>query len=243
MGGLVIQQALVLANNRPDYEDIRISTAGVIFLGTPHTGTDIAGYAKFLAVVKWNDPTLLKQLEPNNQELYELSHDFAAGYKHLSITCFYEKMDQSYVGGYLQVPVVDQRSAVQVGREMIYLLASHSGLNKFSGVDDPNFKLVRDAITGMVNKASEREGMSYFSEWNVPVSAPRPRSRQFMVSRQPNPLFTGRKYELENLQKALCPSTVEDKQNATAKIYVLYGMGGAGKSEVSLKFIYENRLE
>ena len=163
MGGLVIQQALVLANNRPDYEDIKISTAGVVFLGTPHAGIDIAGYAKFLAVVKGNDPTLLKQLEPNKQELYNLSHDFAAGYKHLSITCFYEKLNQAYVGGHLQVPVVDQRSAVQVGREMIYLLADHSGLNKFSGVDDPNFKLVREVIAGMVDKASKREGISCFS--------------------------------------------------------------------------------
>ena len=64
-----------------------------------------------------------------------------------------------------------------------------------------------------------------------------------MVSRQPNPLFTGRKFELEKLQKALCPLAVKDKQNSGAIIYVLYGMGGAGKSEVALKFIYDHRLE
>lgn len=64
-----------------------------------------------------------------------------------------------------------------------------------------------------------------------------------MVWRHPNPLFTGRKYELDKLQKALCPSAVREKQNAGAKIYVLYGMGGAGKSEVALKFIYDHRLE
>lgn len=64
-----------------------------------------------------------------------------------------------------------------------------------------------------------------------------------MVSRHPNPLFTGRKYELDKLQKALCPSAVRNKQYLGANVYVLYGMGGAGKSEVALNFIHNHRLE
>lgn len=175
MGGLVIEQALVLVNSRPNYKDIKTSTAGFIALGTPHEGTPIAGYATFLATVKRNDPGLVKQLEPKEQELYNLSHDFAAEYKHLSITCFYEKLDDTYLGGQLKVPVVDQSSAVPGGREMLYLSANHSGLNKFLGVDDPNFKLVRDVIAGMVEKASEHkgtipssEGTANFSSRNTP---------------------------------------------------------------------------
>lgn len=149
MGGLVIKQALVHANNRPDCEDIRFSTAGVIFLGTPHEGVTIAEYARFLAVVKGNDPSLLEQLAPKSEQLCDLAHDFAAGYKHLSITCFYEKLDNTYLEGYIRVPIVDQRSAIQFGREMIFLVSDHSGLNKFSGFDDPNFKLVCNVIVRM----------------------------------------------------------------------------------------------
>ena len=135
MGGLVIQQALVHANNRPEYEDIKTSTAGVVLLGMPHAGTTLAEHAKFLAVVQGNDPELLKQLQPKAQELYDLSHDFAAGYKHLDMMCFYEKLNKTYVGGYLEALVVDQRSAVQVGKGMMmYLIADHSGLNKYSGL-------------------------------------------------------------------------------------------------------------
>lgn len=167
MGGLVIEQALVLVNSRPSYKDIKTSTAGVIVMGTPHEGTPIAGYAKFLAMVKGNDPGLVKQLEPKEKELFNLSHDFAAEYKHLSITCFYEKLDNTYIGGQLKVPVVDQSSAVQVGSEMLYLSANHSGLNKFAGVDDPNFKLVRDVIVGMVETASERKGTIQSSEGTI----------------------------------------------------------------------------
>lgn len=64
-----------------------------------------------------------------------------------------------------------------------------------------------------------------------------------MVSRRPNPLFTGRKDELEKLKKALSPLTLKEKQNTKADIYVLYGMGGAGKSEVALDFAYDHRSE
>ncbi len=106
MGGLVIKQALVLAKSRDDYEDIRISTAGVIFLGTPHEGVTIAEYAGYLAVVKRNDPSLLEQLVPKSEQLYHLAHDFAASYKYLSVTCFYEKLDNTYLEGYIRVPLL-----------------------------------------------------------------------------------------------------------------------------------------
>ena len=157
MGGLVVKQALVLASNRSDCEDIRSSTTGIVFLGTPHEGTTIAQWASFLSMIKGNDNRLLEQLQPKAETLFELSHDFASGYKQLSTVCFYEKLSNTYVGGMLNLTIVDQRSSVQVGKEMMYLIKDHSGLNKFSGVDDPNFKLVRDAVVGMV-KGSKREG-------------------------------------------------------------------------------------
>ena len=62
-----------------------------------------------------------------------------------------------------------------------------------------------------------------------------------MISRRPNPLFTGREAELGRLRDALCPLIPKDKQNTAANIYLLYGMGGAGKSEVALKFVYDHR--
>ena len=36
---------------------------------------------------------------------------------------------------------------------MMYLLTDHSGLNKFSGHDDPNFKSVCAVIEGMAKEA------------------------------------------------------------------------------------------
>ena len=59
--------------------------------------------------------------------------------------------------------------------------------------------------------------------------------------RRPNPLFTGREDELGRLKQALCPSDSMSEQTARPKIYVIQGMGGAGKSEVAVKFAHGNR--
>lgn len=64
-----------------------------------------------------------------------------------------------------------------------------------------------------------------------------------MVFRRPNPLFTGREEELGKLEQALCSSYSTTAQTAVPKIYVIYGMGGAGKSEVAVTFAHNHRLE
>ena len=68
-------------------------------------------------------------------------------------------------------------------------------------------------------------------------------SEHFMVSRRPNPLFTGREKELRKLKEVLCSSLSTTGHTAVPKIYVIHGMGGAGKSEIAVKFAYDNRLE
>ena len=66
-------------------------------------------------------------------------------------------------------------------------------------------------------------------------------NEHFMVSRRVNSVFTGRKEEMEDLRESLYPSCTKNSNAIESKIYVIYGLGGAGKSEVALKFAYENR--
>lgn len=44
---------------------------------------------------------------------------------------------------------------------MMYLLADHRDLNKFSGHDDPNFKLVYPVIIEMAKNASQTIRQNY----------------------------------------------------------------------------------
>ena len=155
---------------------------------------------------------------------------------------------------------MEEDSACLLGLPKQQLDASHVMMNKFRGPDDANFELVSSTIKNMVGEAkrialAQREGK--ISPWVVnytrllqPFSltdtlnlAVNIHNEYFMVSRQLNPLFTGRAKECKDLQQSLCPSHSTNPQTAQPRTYVIHGMGGSGKSEVALKFAYDNRAE
>lgn len=89
-------QALVLADHGDTFKDIRLSTAGIIFLGTPHQGSDAAIYGVRLAQAVRHDKTLLESLTRNSTALHGIARDFEASYSDTDIVCFYENKDKAY---------------------------------------------------------------------------------------------------------------------------------------------------
>ncbi len=49
---------------------------------------------------------------------------------------------------------------------MMYLLTDHSGLNKFWGHDDPNFKIVCAVVEGMAEDARRIVEQNYHGRYN-----------------------------------------------------------------------------
>lgn len=86
----------MLADHGYDFRDIRLSTAGIIFLGTLYQGTKAAGFGVWLAQVARYDKTLLESLKRNSPALDDVARDFEAGYPNADIVCFYEDKDASY---------------------------------------------------------------------------------------------------------------------------------------------------
>lgn len=82
-----------MANHGDIFKDIRIATAGIIFLGTPHHGSSAAEFGVWLARALGNDTTLLESLKRNSPTLLEVAQDFDACYTNVDIVCFYEKKD------------------------------------------------------------------------------------------------------------------------------------------------------
>ena len=89
-------QALVLADHGNTFRNIRLSTAGIIFLGTPHHGSEAAVYGVWLAQAMGHDKTLLESLRRNSPALHEIARDFEASYSNTDIVCFFEDKDASY---------------------------------------------------------------------------------------------------------------------------------------------------
>ena len=93
---LICSQALVLANHGDGFRDIRLSTVGIIFLGTPHQGSDAAVYGMWLAQAARHDKTLLESLKRNSPALHDVARDFETSYGSVDVVCFYENKEASY---------------------------------------------------------------------------------------------------------------------------------------------------
>ncbi|TVY71302.1 Protein SERAC1, partial [Lachnellula suecica] len=254
LGSLVIQQALVIAVHQQEFQDLRLSVAGIIFLGAPFQGSEVANFGEWLARLSLLDSSLLQVLKKGNRELYELSTDFCGSYNDWDLVCFYEKKDASF-GGLLHakvrkmlplsflalinsVHIVNAQSASIPGKRRIFLNADHSGLNKFSGEHDENFALVLPEIRRIVIHGPSIVAERFRAKDNIPT---RLGNVHWMVPRSTNTLFTGRDKLLLRIQKAIyCdPTSPPDKQ----KRFVITGMGGQGKSEICLKVASQMQKE
>lgn len=83
---------------QPDFMDLRLSVAGIIFLGGPFQGSDAAIFGQWLAQLAGLESTLLKVLQKGSLDLFALSTDFYSSHRDLDIVCFYEKEKAEFVG-------------------------------------------------------------------------------------------------------------------------------------------------
>ncbi|KAI4194041.1 MAG: hypothetical protein LQ346_003773 [Caloplaca aetnensis] len=174
-GGIVIEKALVSAKlHEEDYPSVIRSVAGVIFLGTPHRGSNSQSKASVLAsiassVALGEHSNLLKVLDKDSETLADLLHDFTRTVNTIAIPlfCFFEqhKSDIAKVlkfkGSKMLMPtfkdaVVDESSGCLDGHPKLGLASEHFRLNKFSSAQDSNYRLVCEEIVKMVENAPMR---------------------------------------------------------------------------------------
>jgi hypothetical protein len=98
LGGLVIKQAMVTANIDPRFEVIKKSCYGLVFMATPHRGSDKANLGKIMANI-WKisltrpKTQLLEQLEKDSLALQDLSDDFRYMHSQFQIASFVEEKE------------------------------------------------------------------------------------------------------------------------------------------------------
>ena len=149
----------------PGFDDIRNRTTGIIFLGCPFLGTNVAAIADGITRNIGNKQEILKSLVPGSPFLYALQKHFWARYNHLRMVHFYEKLKSQVgrlVGHVLRFrmlslttfyQIVEQQSATYQARRSYALHANHRGLNKFNSGDDPNYDRIRIELFKMHSRA------------------------------------------------------------------------------------------
>ncbi|KFY76048.1 hypothetical protein V498_09778 [Pseudogymnoascus sp. VKM F-4517 (FW-2822)] len=226
LGGLVIQQALVIAALNRDFQDLRLSVSGIIFLGAPFQGSSAAVLGKRLAQAVGDDPSLLELLQKDNPNLHSLSKDFCDSHHEWDFVCFYEDTDADY--SLIKTRVVTASSATLSGRRMIFLHTDHSGLNKFSGANDENYALVLPEIQRMVDNGPLMVTNRFKTKEDEAT-----RNKHWLVPRGVNRLFTGRSEIIDRIREALQDDDAQHSEKL--KVFVITGLGGMGKTEICLQ--------
>ncbi|KAI1385835.1 uncharacterized protein F4822DRAFT_355931 [Hypoxylon trugodes] len=139
-GGLVVKEALRQSSEaRASPHRIIDRTCGIIFLGTPHHGSNAAALGTFAASLLsplGSTTLLLLSLRKDESHLSDLSDDFKkclnqnSQRKKIRIVSFYETKP-TYLFGWIYLGrIVDRNSANVHANEWHHIATDHSGLNK-----------------------------------------------------------------------------------------------------------------
>ena len=160
LGGLVVKRALNYSRtiDSPHTEHLRsiyISTYGILFLGTPHAGSDIAKWGVLLQSIcsavlpkKFFDtsPQLVEALRTQNETLQNINRIFNESISRFHVYFFHESKPMDLKG--TRHFIVDEESASpdMPGIERIGIERDHSHMCKFEDENAPGYDVVAEAI-------------------------------------------------------------------------------------------------
>jgi hypothetical protein len=224
MGGLLVKQMLRNADSlAPEFRSFSAATRGVVFLATPHTGSDLASLARYLGLVL-RSTIATRELEARASPLLELNTWYRENVRRLRVDTQAYFENQKTRG----VFVVDRASADPSleGVTVIGLDANHSGVCKPASRND---LLYRRSQAFIVNVLGETAQVPAGGQWTA--SEPRP-DRVIAVAREslrPHTLTpVPRLPVLDNAFKK--KRQREEASAAGRQVMVIVGEGGMGKS-------------
>lgn len=158
MGGLVIKKAFNLAN-QDMHRDISNRIKCIIFLATPHRGSDYAATLNTILKVSGitgmaSSRDYINDLAKGSASSQAINEEFTRYAGDLNIYSFYETLPTSL--GVSSSLIVNRESAVlgpgfrkEVAR---YLNANHRDICKFDSPEDPNYLTLKNSLTFVVQE-------------------------------------------------------------------------------------------
>ncbi|KAI9669728.1 MAG: hypothetical protein M1831_007424 [Alyxoria varia] len=224
LGGLVAEQALTLSKHSPEkhLKHIELYTAGIVFLGVPHCGSELEAWAtigrRMLNVLVRTNKDIVKVLHPDSEMLHQVENNF-------------QKILRQRQGTDDSVAIiVPQRSAKIAGYSFYGIRANHMDMTKFPNQDHPGYRKILGELERWTKEICQEKQTNS-----------QPGCEVWMIPRTTSRLYVGRK----QLSKRLSQAFLFDHSMPPAqqRVFVIKGIGGTGKSEVCLKFAEDHRDE
>lgn len=169
LGGLLVKRALLYSNDlraaqHEDYRQIYVSTFGLIFLGTPHTGSDLSAWGVMLQAMSdavmpkafWqSESVLLKTLKKDNETLLNINNHFLDIYQRFKILMAHENHKTDLKGTKMLVVDAQSASPQLPGVTYFAIEATHSGMCKFESKNAPGYRTVAVTIKEWAEEAPD----------------------------------------------------------------------------------------
>ncbi|KAL8827684.1 MAG: hypothetical protein Q9170_006915, partial [Blastenia crenularia] len=159
MGGLLAKKACLLGQNDEHYKALAESISAIIFLSTPHRGSNLAEILnRILAASFQSARNFITDLNRSSTALEEINEQFRHIAPRLSIWSFYETLPTPI--GPKKTMVLEKESAIlgyakEISRP---LHADHHGVCKYSSPEDPNYVSVRNALGTLMEEMTHKVG-------------------------------------------------------------------------------------
>ncbi|KAL8881152.1 MAG: hypothetical protein Q9198_001587 [Flavoplaca austrocitrina] len=155
MGGLIIKKAFILARSDEKYSKIVSQVHGMLFLSTPHKGSN---YAHTLNNILNAAPSsalkiYVSELELNSTSLQDINELFRTMCGDLTLVSFYESLKTNIGPGIKRFIVEKDSGMLGYPQETSSSLnADHHTVCKYKTLEDPNYIDVRDMLKWMTSK-------------------------------------------------------------------------------------------
>jgi len=180
LGGIIVKRALIYSSNcNPShnimFRSIKVSTYGVLFLGTPHMGADLARWGKMAEMLvrtvspkSWVDSNsaLITALEKGSETLQNITDGFLGISRDFRLFFFWEELKTAITGMGSHL-IVEYASAVpealpDAGKASIH--ATHSEMCKFRDEDSPGWNVLAGCLCDFVAQAPAVIGIKWAQE-------------------------------------------------------------------------------
>ncbi|KAK8048410.1 hypothetical protein PG994_010140, partial [Apiospora phragmitis] len=153
MGGLVFKRAYIQGQLNEEYQPIVVSIKSVLFLSTPHRGTDLADTLNKIlssSIFGHSSKDYINELTQNSLTIDELNESFRHYAGNLRIFSFYETL-ATFIGP-KSVKVLEKNSSTlgYPNETSQPLNADHHEVCKFTSPEDPNYQSVIGALRSVV---------------------------------------------------------------------------------------------
>ncbi|KAI0156339.1 hypothetical protein GGR57DRAFT_463109 [Xylariaceae sp. FL1272] len=159
MGGLVMKQAYILAKQMSIYQRVADTIKAMVFIATPHTGSELAPILDRLFRITSGLKPYLDDLRRNSATVQAINTLFPSQSSDLLLHSFYET-DPLSIGGLRDVLIVPKADAIlnYANEQSALLYGDHRSVCKFASVDHHNFVAVSQAIAACIQNLEDTIG-------------------------------------------------------------------------------------